>query len=104
MDLFSLYVLFSHFRPCDVTPGNSFFQMSSSARAYGMHNVCKNKKKIPLGTSLGLKWENKTYKLKRSIEENKLSGVRQRKMCQVSLPGINGLIRMVNFVLIQCLT
>ena len=26
MDLFSLYVLFSHFRPRDVTPGNSFFQ------------------------------------------------------------------------------
>ena len=34
MDLFSLYVLFSHFRPRDVTPGNTFFQMSSSARAY----------------------------------------------------------------------
>ena len=33
-----------------------------------MHNLCKNKKKIPLGTSRGLKWENKTYKLKRSIE------------------------------------
>ena len=34
-------------------------------------NVCityeKNKRKIPLGTSRGLKWENKTYKLKRSI-------------------------------------
>ena len=30
-----------------------------------MNNLCKNKKKIPLGTSRGLKWENKTYKLKR---------------------------------------
>ena len=26
MDLFSLYVLFSHLRARDVTPGNSFFQ------------------------------------------------------------------------------
>ena len=33
IDLFSLYVLFSHFRPCDATRGNSFFQMSSYARA-----------------------------------------------------------------------
>ena len=32
MDLFSLYVLFSHFRPRDVTQGNSFFQMSSYAQ------------------------------------------------------------------------
>ena len=32
-----------------------------------MHNLWKNKRKIPLGTSRGLKWENKTYKLKRSI-------------------------------------
>jgi len=31
-DLFSLYVLFSHFRPRDATRGNSFFQMSSYAR------------------------------------------------------------------------
>ena len=34
MDLFSLYVLFSHFRPRDFTLENSFFQMSSYARAY----------------------------------------------------------------------
>ena len=33
MELFSLYVLFSHFRPRDATRGNSFFQMSSCARA-----------------------------------------------------------------------
>ena len=33
IDLFSLYVLFSHFRPRDATRGNSFFQMSSYARA-----------------------------------------------------------------------
>ena len=33
IDLFSLHVLFSHFRPRDATRGNSFFQMSSYARA-----------------------------------------------------------------------
>ena len=33
IDLFSLYILFSHFRPRDATRGNSFFQMSSYARA-----------------------------------------------------------------------
>ena len=33
MDLFSLYVLFSHFRQHDGTPENCFFQMSSYARA-----------------------------------------------------------------------
>ena len=36
IDLFSLYVLFPHFRPRDATPENSFFQVSSHARA----NVC----------------------------------------------------------------
>ena len=34
IDLFSLYVLFSHFRPRDVTRENSFFQVPSYARAY----------------------------------------------------------------------
>ena len=67
IDLFSLYVLFSHFRPRDATRGNSFFEMSSYARA----NVCitneKNKRKIPMRASRGLKWEKKMYKLKRSI-------------------------------------
>ena len=47
MDLFSLYVLFSHFRPRDVTPGNSFFQMSSSARAYVCITYEKTKRKFP---------------------------------------------------------
>ena len=31
------------------------------------YNVRKNKRKIPLRTTRGLKWENKKYKLKRSI-------------------------------------
>ena len=33
IDHFGLYILFSHFRPRDATRGNSFFQMSSYARA-----------------------------------------------------------------------
>ena len=33
IDFFSLYVLFSYFRLRDATQGNSFFQMSSFARA-----------------------------------------------------------------------
>ena len=33
IDLFSLYVLFSHFRPRDATWENSFFQLLSYARA-----------------------------------------------------------------------
>ena len=67
IDLFSLYLLFSNSRPRDVTLGNSFFQMSSYARAYLCVNLWKNKRKIPPEASHGLKWENKTYKLKRSI-------------------------------------
>ena len=33
IDLFSLYVLFSHFGPRDATPKNSFLQVSSYERA-----------------------------------------------------------------------
>ena len=67
IDLFSLYVLFSHFRLRVATRGNSFFQMSSYARANERIINDKNKRKIPMGASRGLKWENKMYKLKRSI-------------------------------------
>ena len=67
MDLFSSYVLFSHFRPRDATLGNSFSEMSSYARAHVRITCEKNKSKIPIRKSHGLKWENKTYKLKRSI-------------------------------------
>ena len=66
MDLFSLYVLFSHFRPRDATRGNSFFQMS-----YARANVpITTKKKQKANSHEGITWsemENKTYKLKRSI-------------------------------------
>ena len=67
IDLFSLYVLFSHFRPRDATRGNSFFQMSSYARA-NLRITNEKTKEIPMRASRGLKWENKMYKLKRSIE------------------------------------
>ena len=73
-DLFSLYVLFSHFKPRDATRGNSCFQMSSYARANVRITNDKNKRKIPMTASRGLKWENKMYKLKRSIAKCLLVG------------------------------
>ena len=45
MDLFSLYVLFSHFRPRDVTLGNSFFQMWSYTHAHVCITYEKKKQK-----------------------------------------------------------
>ena len=47
IDLFSLYVLFSHFRPRDATRGNSLFQMSSYARAHVRITNEKTKGKFP---------------------------------------------------------
>ena len=47
IDLFSLYVLFSHFRPRDATRGNSFFQMSPYARANLRITNEKTKEKFP---------------------------------------------------------
>ena len=67
MDLFSLYVLFSHFRPRGATRGISFFQMSSSARANVRITNEKDKRQIPMRASRDLKWQNKMNKLKRSI-------------------------------------
>ena len=62
-----LVCLFSHFRPRDTTRGNSFFQMSSYARANVRITNEKNKRKIPMRASRGLKSQNKMYRLKRSI-------------------------------------
>ena len=64
--VFSLYVLFSHFRARDDTTENCFFQMSSYAGA-NVCIICNRPKQIPWRISRGLNWENKTYKLKRSI-------------------------------------
>ena len=44
--------------------------MSSYARVNVRITNEKNKRKIPMRASRGLKWENKTYKLKRSIAIN----------------------------------
>ena len=68
-DLFSLYV-----KPRDATRGNSSFQMSSYARANVRITNAKNKGKIPMRASRGLKWENKMYRLKRSIAKCLLVG------------------------------
>ena len=43
--------------------------MSSYASANVRITNEKNKRKIPMRASRGLKWENKMYKLKRSITE-----------------------------------
>ena len=47
IDLFGLYILFSHFRPRDATRGNSFFQMSSYARANLRITNEKTNRKFP---------------------------------------------------------
>ena len=47
IDLFSLYILFSHFRPRDATRGSSFFQMSSYAHANLRITNEKTKGKFP---------------------------------------------------------
>ena len=60
MDLFSWYVMFSHFTPRDATRGNSLFQMSSYARAnvriknYARANVLKKKQKA--NSHEGITW------------------------------------------------
>ena len=58
IDLFSLYVLFSHFRPSDATRGNSFFQISSYARANLRITNEKTKGKFPWGHHVV--WNGKT--------------------------------------------
>ena len=58
IDLFSLYILFSHFRPRDATRGNSFFQMSSYARANLRITNEKTKGKFPWGYHVV--WNGKT--------------------------------------------
>ena len=69
MDLFSLYVLFSHFRPSDVPKGIFFLFLHTLCIPYARAEDNIWKKLFPGVTSHGLKWENKTYKLKRSIGE-----------------------------------
>ena len=54
INLFSLYVLFSHFRPRDATRGNSFSQMSSYARANV--RIINEKKKQKDNSLEGITW------------------------------------------------
>ena len=63
-DLFSLYVLFSQYRSWDNTLENCFFHISSCSCAYVLTK--RQSVKFPCD----LYWENKTYKLKRSIPRN----------------------------------
>ena len=66
IDLFSLYILFSHFRPLDSLKG-IFLLFFFSSYAYICTCISRHLKKLfSRLASRGLKWENKTYKLKRS--------------------------------------
>ena len=80
MDVVSLYVLYSCFTPCDATLGNCFFQMLFYAHAHARIMKTQKDTVIPMRTSPGLKWENKTYNLKRSIALNNMH-VRVRMSC-----------------------
>ena len=65
IDLFSLYVLFSHDRSCDNTLENCFFQILSYSHASSMHDLWKDKGSSSPGTSTAY-GKTKHYKLKRS--------------------------------------
>ena len=54
IDLFSLYVLFFHFRPRDATRGNSLFQMSFYPRANV--RITNEKKKQKENSHEGITW------------------------------------------------
>ena len=64
IDLFSLCVLFSHLRPCDVLMG--ILPLFFHKLCIHVHENKTTKKLFPRVASRDLKWENKTYKLKRS--------------------------------------
>ena len=81
------HVFFSHFRPRDYTQENCFSQMSSHARASTyicMHNLWQEKRHIPWRTVRGLNWESKTYKLKRSIQDNYFQNTAYLHSVQIS--------------------
>ena len=60
MDLFSLYILFSHFTPCDATLGNSHMHVHMYAL------LMKRQKENSHENITWSEMENKMYKLKRS--------------------------------------
>ena len=81
IDLFSLYVLFSQYRPRDNTLENSFFQISSCSRAYV--RTTRQSVKFPCDVYS----ENKTYKLKRCIVKDGKKKHKYRKIPKIS-PGL----------------
>ena len=75
IDVFSLYILFSQCRSCDVTLESCFFEFASCSRAY-IRIIYEKTRQTLLGTSHDLHWENKIYKLKRSIHIHRMNWVR----------------------------
>jgi len=67
IDLFSLYVLFSQNRSCDSTLENSPFKFHLIHVHISMHSLWKDKGSNSSELPWDLYWENKIYKLKRSI-------------------------------------
>ena len=70
IDLFSLYVLFSQFRPRDVLQGIAsclFINYAYICTWMHVHMTTFERNSSLGAPSCGLKWENKTCKLKRSI-------------------------------------
>ena len=67
IDLFSLYVLFSQYRSCDNTVEKIFFSNFVLLTRISTHNLWKDKGSRPPPPPWNLYWENKMYKLKRSI-------------------------------------
>ena len=63
IDLFRLYVLFSQYRSCDNTLENFFFKF----RLIHVHIYAQFMKRPRVMFPWDLYWENKIYKLKRSI-------------------------------------
>ena len=62
IDLFSLYVLFSHFRPHDDTPRELFLSDFILSIYICMYILWKAKRQIPWRTSHGLNWEKEVIR------------------------------------------
>ena len=63
INLFSLYAVFSQYRPCDNTLENRFFQITSNSRAY-LHIIYEETKGQVPGTLPEKKKQNKKNKKK----------------------------------------
>ena len=66
IDLFSLYVLFSHFTSRDGSPENCQIPSYTRASRYilVLQDLWKDKRKMPWRTSRGLIWQDNAFKLK----------------------------------------